>query len=200
MFYAGFREFSYRTKHATKHAGKGEGKGAGSVLRPTPRSRVFYWYIHKDRVTGGNRPIFYAGFASFSIVQSTETKKAVRQQRQDAGSVLCLTPVLRAFISYGRAVAGGNRPTFYIGIASFPIVRKESRSGELAPRSIPVSRVFLSYGRAVAGENGPTSMPFSRVFLRTEVQSNGRNRPKLYASFESFPIVGKAYHMGEPAQ
>ena len=52
MFYAGFREFSYRTKHATKHAGRGKGKGAGSVLRPTPRSRVFYWYIHKDSHRG----------------------------------------------------------------------------------------------------------------------------------------------------
>ena len=107
MFYAGFREFSYRTKHATKHAGKGEGKGAGSVLRPTPRSRVFYWYIHKDRVTGGNRPIFYAGFASFSIVQSTKTKKG------------------------GETAKTGRRPRpmYYPSFASFHIVRKGSRRG-----------------------------------------------------------------------
>lgn len=181
---------SFPIVQSTRQSTRGKGKERAPVPSYVlPHVRVFSIGIYiRTESPGGIGPYSMPVSRVFLSYKAQRQKKAARRQRQDAGPVLCLTPVLRAFISYGRAVAGGDRPTFYIGFTSFPIVRKDSRSGELAPSSIPASRVFLSYGRAVAegktaqllcrfrefsfvrkysrmGETGPSSTPVSRVFL-----------------------------------
>ena len=99
---------SFAIVQSTRQSTRGEGKERAPVPSYVlPHVRVFSIGIYIRTVTGGNWPMLYAGFASFSILQSTKTKKG------------------------GETAKTGRRPRplYYPSFASFHIVRKGSRRG-----------------------------------------------------------------------